>query len=243
VKRRAFTLIELLVVIAIIAILAAILFPVFAKARDRAQQTTCLNNLKQLGVALTTYLSDYDEHYPLSRLPDATHTNLGSLNGTTKNWRTALFPYIKSNEVMMCPTNPASKAWPAASAHDESGQYPIGYALNGSMFYETLPPVTPSSIKDPVNSIFAMESRWGTPDLGAWVINQAAGYSYTGPGSKTGMGAFQQHSGRINMLFCDTHAKAMKLRDTLVPNEMWHDARYGAATYQNLANTMANEYK
>jgi prepilin-type N-terminal cleavage/methylation domain-containing protein len=62
--RRGFTLIELLVVIAIIAILAAILFPVFAKAREKARQASCLSNLKQIGVALMSYLQDYDERLP-----------------------------------------------------------------------------------------------------------------------------------------------------------------------------------
>lgn len=63
--RRAFTLIELLVVIAIIAILAAILFPVFAKAREKARQTSCLSNTKQLGLALYTYIQDFDETIPM----------------------------------------------------------------------------------------------------------------------------------------------------------------------------------
>jgi prepilin-type N-terminal cleavage/methylation domain-containing protein len=68
-KRQGFTLIELLVVIAIIAILAAILFPVFAKARERARMTGCLNNMKQLGIGLYTYLSDWDETFPPNRFP------------------------------------------------------------------------------------------------------------------------------------------------------------------------------
>jgi prepilin-type N-terminal cleavage/methylation domain-containing protein len=63
-KQRGFTLIELLVVIAIIAILAAILFPVFAQAREKARQTSCLSNEKQLGTAISMYVQDYDETYP-----------------------------------------------------------------------------------------------------------------------------------------------------------------------------------
>src|SRR3954464_13938987 len=66
-SRRAFTLIELLVVIAIIAILAAILFPVFAQARDRARMTACLSNMKQIGASLMLYVQDYDETYPYIR--------------------------------------------------------------------------------------------------------------------------------------------------------------------------------
>ncbi|HEY3265396.1 MAG TPA: DUF1559 domain-containing protein [Armatimonadota bacterium] len=240
-RKRAFTLIELLVVIAIIAILASILFPVFAKARDRAQQTSCLSNLKQLGIALTSYIQDNDERYPWSRFPDASHPLGGALNGSTLNWRTQLFPYVNSSAVMICPTNPAAKGWPDNPAsHEESGKYPISYSLNGSMFYEGFR-VSSSAVKDPVNSIFVMESRWSEPDLGAWTINQAS-YKYP-KGSNSKLGVFNQHGGRINMLFCDTHARAMKLRDTLVPSEMWHDSRYNASVYQGLAAAMADEYK
>ncbi len=71
--RRAFTLIELLVVIAVIAILAALLFPVFSRARESARKTGCLSNLKQMGLAVTLYLQDYDETYPMNRFADDLH--------------------------------------------------------------------------------------------------------------------------------------------------------------------------
>jgi prepilin-type N-terminal cleavage/methylation domain-containing protein/prepilin-type processing-associated H-X9-DG protein len=91
-NKRAFTLIELLVVIAIIAILAAILFPVFAQAREKARQTTCLSNMKQLGLGAMMYLQDYDETYPLA----------GYVEGTSRQqwapltWREAIGPYVKN---------------------------------------------------------------------------------------------------------------------------------------------------
>ena len=88
-KQKGFTLIELLVVIAIIAILAAILFPVFAKVREKARQTSCLSNEKQIGLAFMQYSEDYDEKIPLSR-----------------GWASFTYPYIKSIAVYKCPDDP-----------------------------------------------------------------------------------------------------------------------------------------
>ena len=92
--RAGFTLIELLVVIAIIAILAAILFPVFAQARAAARKTACTSNMKQLGLALMSYASDYDATMPPSQLPAA---------GANVSWPTMLFPYVKNEGVFVCP--------------------------------------------------------------------------------------------------------------------------------------------
>ncbi|MBC8142297.1 MAG: prepilin-type N-terminal cleavage/methylation domain-containing protein, partial [Armatimonadetes bacterium] len=93
-KRNAFTLIELLVVIAIIAILAAILFPVFAQARDKARQTACLSNQKQIGLAITQYIQDFDETYPTD------------WNGVS--YRNHLQTYMKSRDIWRCPSNPVN---------------------------------------------------------------------------------------------------------------------------------------
>ena len=95
----AFTLIELLVVIAIIAILAAILFPVFARARENARRSSCLSNLKQIGLGLMQYTQDYDEKYPLG------------LRGTFGNtWSLDIAPYVKSEQVFRCPSDPVGVA-------------------------------------------------------------------------------------------------------------------------------------
>ena len=99
-KRRAFTLIELLVVIAIIAILAAILFPVFAKAREKARQASCQSNLKQIGIAWMQYSQDYDERMPLA----FTYTAPGVVEARNGEWYFNCQPYMKSRQLMDCPS-------------------------------------------------------------------------------------------------------------------------------------------
>ncbi len=100
--RRAFTLIELLVVIAIIALLAAILFPVFARARENARKSSCSNNLKQIGLGLMQYQQDFDGYYPGSeQVIDANPTRRMS-------WPSIMLPYIKNGQVFVCPSGEKS---------------------------------------------------------------------------------------------------------------------------------------
>ncbi len=108
-SRRGFTLIELLVVIAIIAILAAILFPVFAQARDSARQTTCLNNCKQLGTALQMYAQDYDEampSWPFKAGVGGLFSDPRFRDWSYSTWVVALMPYVKNKGVFGCPNGP-----------------------------------------------------------------------------------------------------------------------------------------
>jgi prepilin-type N-terminal cleavage/methylation domain-containing protein len=106
---RGFTLIELLVVIAIIAILAALLFPVFAQVREKARQTTCLSNVRQIGMAMTLYMQDYDETFPLSGY-------LSSEKGTPCFFGLdrVLWPYNRNGDIWRCPTNPTATDLEAA---------------------------------------------------------------------------------------------------------------------------------
>src|SRR5580698_8396520 len=99
--RAGFTLIELLVVIAIIAILAAILFPVFAQVREKARQTSCESNLKQLGLAIIQYNQDYDEKYPIG---------FTDWVGTAATWSVIISPYVKTFKVYQCPDDSLASA-------------------------------------------------------------------------------------------------------------------------------------
>src|SRR3979409_1025464 len=98
-RRRGFTLIELLVVIAIIAILAAILFPVFAQAREKARQTSCLSNTKQMMLGVKMYTQDYDE-------TSLWRWYMPNTNGTGTNfcWEEVVLPYIKNQDIFICPS-------------------------------------------------------------------------------------------------------------------------------------------
>ena len=101
-RRRGFTLIELLVVIAIIAILAAILFPVFAKAREKARQTSCLSNLKQIALAHLQYVQDYDERFLYGWNP---------VCACSSTWEGFLVPYIRNEQIFECPSGPGWTSW------------------------------------------------------------------------------------------------------------------------------------
>lgn len=148
-SKNAFTLIELLVVIAIIAILAAILFPVFATAREKARQTSCLSNLRQLGTATLMYATDYDEVLPLIR--------------RNRSWTYTVQPYIKSFAILRCGSDKSSN-WSNNPA-DTNVTYPsafriTSYAVNGMMSPEITTNMTTSlaSLSKPANVIYFAES-------------------------------------------------------------------------------------
>jgi prepilin-type N-terminal cleavage/methylation domain-containing protein len=101
--KRGFTLIELLVVIAIIAILAAILFPVFAQARAQARKTTCLSNNKQVGLSILMYVQDYDEVLPLLFEPSNGFNAQDFIPNATRDWHNLIQPYTKNYQMMICP--------------------------------------------------------------------------------------------------------------------------------------------
>jgi prepilin-type N-terminal cleavage/methylation domain-containing protein len=109
-RRFAFTLIELLVVIAIIAILASILFPVFARARENARRASCMSNMKQLGLSMMMYKQDYDGRFPSAGWADNLPCPDGSGNMCGASWEVKIYPYVKSLQVYVCPSD-SDRVW------------------------------------------------------------------------------------------------------------------------------------
>jgi len=202
---KGFTLIELLVVIAIIAILAAILFPVFAKVREKARAITCSSNEKQMGLAIMQYSQDYDECYVPRYVDQA--------DGNGQVWTQLIQPYCKSQHLFQCPSNPRKDDLYCCGA---PGYTSYGANVQGViMDVSYVPgnahtPVTMSAISNPSQVIGVVESTshyadfnidwsywWGQPD------NGDVGCLFLG------------HTGTSNYLFMDGHVKAYHPFQTL----------------------------
>ncbi len=201
-RRRGFTLIELLVVIAIIAILAAILFPVFARAREKARQTSCLSNLKQIGLGSMMYLADSDDIL------------FGHIQGTRAtfyppvlpylDWMQQIYPYVKNQQLYTCPSEP-TYSWTANPADGMSHDATLGYGLNYWMtFYYYYNNAVMAKIQKPAETI------WFT-DCNYYVVYPSY-YLATYPDNPTygqnGSARLQlRHNGGVNVAFMDGHAK------------------------------------
>jgi prepilin-type N-terminal cleavage/methylation domain-containing protein/prepilin-type processing-associated H-X9-DG protein len=211
-KRPGFTLIELLVVIAIIAILAAILFPVFAQAREKARQTSCASNMKQIGTGMLMYVEDYDGVY-------VPHIAAAPVASQQKRWPQLIDPYLKSRALHSCPSGPDIN-W---SLLDQNSAGLITYGLNTwlSTYPGWSPDASLATVSRPAETAWVLETggsqRNGLtqgyfvfyPSIHGAVQNRnhaTYGFDY----AKAPARLSDRHSDGSNVLWCDGHVKWMR---------------------------------
>lgn len=219
--RKAFTLIELLVVVAIIALLAAILFPVFARARENARRTGCLSNLKQIGLGVLQYIQDNDE-----RSTPAGGYVWDYTTSTTifvPSWRQRIFPYVKSTQLFRCPSRKIGSGttsqsdWPI----ENYPAMPLGYAVTG--FYAPVSGLHVAGFDKPAERLMVVETArdsqaWGMP---AWQTGCLSNGNWTDYWTTNANNYFRGHLGGLNYLFVDGHAKFLRPTATAAPVNMW----------------------
>ena len=223
-SRNAFTLIELLVVIAIISILAAILFPVFARARENARRASCLNNMKQIGLGVAMYTQDYDETL-------ISYRYITPNGSSSVGWTETLQPYVKSRQMFVCPsarkvsgctptgndptyyppTTPTTASKPSFGSYGYNYYYLGRDGITGGVRY--LVDFKLAAIQNPTETVLANEVT------GVWGVGPTYPPSYWDP-PRTGaceasITTFRQqnaqwHFDGTNIIFVDGHAKFMK---------------------------------
>lgn len=233
--KKAFTLIELLVVIAIIAILAAILFPVFARARERARQSTCLSNTRQLVSALGMFANDHEEQMPCAFF---NNREIAFGSQTPAQWKGVIMGYLRSTSVFICPSDPYGSEKRVYVVERKELDDPASYRINNTLVGRDPSdgaPAVPYSlgdIKDPASMILICESKPYPGELSAaqggteW--NQVAAYvtwkeqtpAQIDPSQteKTSPVAMYRHNGGANYGFADGHSKWLKWEATWQPS-------------------------
>jgi prepilin-type N-terminal cleavage/methylation domain-containing protein/prepilin-type processing-associated H-X9-DG protein len=219
--RKAFTLIELLVVIAIIAILASILFPVFAKVREKARAISCASNLKQLGLGFMQYQQDNDEVSPYA---------YGNDGHPDSSWSTQILPYVKSTGVYVCPDDTYGRGAVEKDINGNAitGQAPrnVSYSLTLAVNWSiggdwngdwTASRAKLASITSPSTTI-QLSERWNGYHFMApgWAQDSWCADGESLHGQNNGPAARTGHTGMSNYLFCDGHVKAMRYEQTVL---------------------------
>jgi prepilin-type N-terminal cleavage/methylation domain-containing protein/prepilin-type processing-associated H-X9-DG protein len=227
-NRRAFTLIELLVVIAIIAILAAILFPVFARARENARRSSCQSNLKQIGLGMMQYTQDYDEHMPAGFLTNTGVPYPDGVARTFQSWRVAIFPYVKSVQVFNCPSADSILEWKGQykitqAAYAYNWRAPVGTGITNvgiHMGNNDTVGANLAAIEDVAGTIFVTEGSSALTRFNANFFPTEA--NLTSSGACVDSTNYSEsiclrapHMDTMNTLFVDGHVKAMQWKTIL----------------------------
>ncbi len=216
--RSGFTLVELLVVIAIISILAAILFPVFARARENARRSSCMSNLKQIGLGFMQYTQDYDERLPYGKLTDAA----GNTIAETK-WNVSVQPYLKSTQILRCPSDPTVRdtsygqnaflaKQPKPAGDPETSPWDTDALMPHSLagIPATASVILLSEMSDTTTGNYIHAHHWRIPGYSAY----AGKWPGDDPKDFAKDLAIDRHFDGFNAAFADGHAKWMKFEQT-----------------------------
>ena len=230
-SRRGFTLIELLVVIAIIALLAAILFPVFARARENARKSSCANNLKQIGVGFAQYTQDYDESFPYDYYAanGGASSNSDTVNGLALSpfaWTMRIMPYIKNKQVYQCPSSTPSgtnrTTAPITPASDL-----LSYWGAGALFGRpgTFISTNIADLKEPSSTPHLYDDLDSSRrDTRVFRPSYDSGSSTYTVKASFYLSRKAVHLDSLNVLYADGHVKAQKqkfLYDQACPGPIW----------------------
>jgi prepilin-type N-terminal cleavage/methylation domain-containing protein/prepilin-type processing-associated H-X9-DG protein len=224
-RRRGFTLIELLVVIAIIAILAAMLFPVFSRAREQARRTACSSNMRQIGMAFMMYAQDADETLPPFSQGSGYHGSLGYAGGNGPRWADVVYPYVKNSQVFDCPSAPTQRMtiYPGGSFFDIT-KYSYGYSSPSSGAAEFgAAGRALSEFEDPSGTIMVAEDGRQDANADAESIGRQIPNPSDSLADLCGRVNGMRHTGArdtdytahwINVAYVDGHSKYVRVADT-----------------------------
>jgi prepilin-type N-terminal cleavage/methylation domain-containing protein/prepilin-type processing-associated H-X9-DG protein len=248
-KHRGFTLIELLVVIAIIAILAAILFPVFAQAREKARQSACLSNVKQIGTGLTMFLQDYDDVFPFNwfgRTPDVWWLTLPG-TGNAYKWMDAIYPYVKNEGIFTCPGDPSPRReyiyqgrltaqLPATMARWETTRWG-SYSINMGNWAQTPGRGVPPTSQWGANGNHLLRSlpMMSSPAQTVWVVEGNGSFEVAWPGIPNNPRIQNWNGVRVLALLPPTNTPGFHYEGAVVPR---HQDRANVVWCDGHASTM-----